>query len=361
MERKKLCLVIPSLQAGGMERVMSELIQYYSFKKNLELHLVIYDNVRDIFYPVPESVLVHLPPFPFNNSARTISTFRTLLFLRKTVKSIKPSTILSFGEFWNSFVLLSLLGLPYPVFISDRCSPEKKFNTLHSLLRRLLYPKSKGIIAQTKMAKDYYLRFFHHKNIRIIGNPIRIISPKKENEKENIVLMVGRYINTKNQDKLIDLFLDLDIKGWKLILVGYDHLKQNISNKLEEIINRRNAHDRVILTGKQADVDSYYRRSKIFAFTSVSEGFPNVIEEAMSAGLPVIAFDCIAGPSELVIDNHNGFLIPLSDYVQFADKLRVIMKDEGLRMKLGRNAVESVKRFSIKVIAEEYLEFILGR
>ena len=81
----------------------------------------------------------------------------------------------------------------------------------------------------------------------------------------------------------------------------------------------------------------------------------------MSAGLPVIAFDCIAGPSELVIDNHNGFLIPLSDYVQFADKLRVIMKDEGLRMKLGRNAVESVKRFSIKVIAEEYLEFILGR
>ena len=90
---------------------MSELIKYYSFKKNLELHLIIYDNVRDIFYPVPETVLVHLPSFPFNNSARAISALKTLLFLRKTVKSIKPSTILSFGEFWNSFVLLSLLGL----------------------------------------------------------------------------------------------------------------------------------------------------------------------------------------------------------------------------------------------------------
>lgn len=343
-----------------MERVMSELIKYYSLKGNLELHLIIYDNVREVFYPVPENVLVHLPLFPFNNKARAVSAIRTMFFLRMTVRSIKPSTILSFGEFWNSFVLLSLLGLPYPVFISDRCSPEKKFNALHSLFRRFLYPKSQGIIAQTKTAKEYYLRFFHHKSIRIIGNPIRFISPLQENEKENIVLMVGRYIKTKNQDKLIELFLDLNINGWRLVLAGYDHLKQDNSQKLEDIISRRNAKDKVILTGKLADVDSLYRRSKIFAFTSVSEGFPNVIGEALSAGLPVVAFDCIAGPSELIINNHNGFLIPLSDYGQFADKLRVIMNNESIRIKLGRNAVESVKRFSIPAIAEEYLKFILG-
>ena len=86
---------------------------------------------------------------------------------------------------------------------------------------------------------------------------------------------------------------------------------------MRRIIADNNAEDKVFLEGKQADVETYYFKSKVFAFTSSSEGFPNVIGEAMSARLPVIAFDCIAGPSEMIKDNENGFLIPLFNFGQF--------------------------------------------
>lgn len=360
MVLRKICLIIPSLQAGGMERVMSELAGYFSLKEELEVHIIFYDNKREVFYPLPEKLRVHLPEFEFNDKFRFFYSLKTALYLRKSVRLLEPDTVLSFGEYWNSFVLLSLIGLKYPVFISDRCSPEKKFSKFHLALRILLYPKARGIIAQTQIAKDYYSRQFKHTNIKVIGNPIRSVKPEADEKRENIVLMVGRFIKTKNQDRLIDLFLALDIFDWKLVLVGFDHLKQDNFRKLQTMIDKRSAQDRVILTGKLSDVDSCYRRSKIFAFTSTSEGFPNVIGEAMSAGLPVVSFDCVAGPSEMIRDNENGYLIPLNDYQTFGEKLKILMLNEDLRSKMGRNAAESVRDYSINEIGEKYLSFILS-
>ncbi len=360
MVRQTLCLVIPSLQAGGMERVMAELAGYFSLKEELELHIILYDNKREIFYPIPDNLTIHLPDFEFNDNRRFLNTLKTALFLRTKIRKLKPDSILSFGEYWNSFVLLSLAGLSYPVFISDRCSPVKKFGYLHSALRKILYPTARGIIAQTQIAGDIYYRLYRHKNIAVIGNPIKNILPSQDKARENIVLMVGRFVDTKNQDKLIDLFLDLDIPAWRLMLVGYDHLKQTNSKKLQAIIEERGAQNRIIITGKVSDVESCYRRSKIFAFTSTSEGFPNVIGEALSAGLPVIAFDCVAGPSEMIEDNKNGYLIPVNDYRQFSEKLKALMIDEELRRRLGSNAKSAIENFSVKAIGEKYLKFIFS-
>lgn len=359
MENKRLCLVIPSLQAGGMERVMSELAAYFAEKKDIEIHLVIYGLTREIFYPVPDIIIIHMPSFRFNRRLRFYYTIRTLFFLRRIIKRINPKSILSFGELWNSFVLLALLGLKYKVFISDRCQPDKSFGKFHDWLRKKLYPKATGIIAQTEKAKAIYNSQYSHNNIKVIGNPIKVINPRNGVERENIVLMVGRLIKTKHQDKLIELFLRISKPGWKLVIVGYDHLKQNISERLKKIITDNHAEDSVILAGKQADVEAYYLKSKIFAFASSSEGFPNVIGEAMSSGLPVVAFDCIAGPSEMIMDNYNGFLIPLFDYKQFQEKIEILMDNDDLRISFGKNAGIGIKKFSIASIGEEYLQFIL--
>lgn len=358
MIKRKICLVIPSLQAGGMERVMSELAGYMASDSQNEIHLVLYDSTREIFYPVAGGIIVHQPDFAFKHRLKLPSTLRTMYFLRKTVADISPTTFLSFGELWNSFVMISLIGLNVPVYISDRCSPVKRFDLMHDILRRLFYPRSKGIIVQTSLARDIYTKQFRHKNIRVIGNPIRSISSDIEN-RENIVLTVGRFIKSKNHDRLIEMFIDIELTGWKLVLIGYDHLGQSNSNLLQQIINRRSAKDRVLLLGKQSDVDYYYRKSKIFAFTSDSEGFPNVIGEAMSAGLPVVAFDCMAGPSEMISNDINGYLIPLYDYDSFRNKLESLMKDEELRTRLGGKAREDIKRFAIDKVGKEYLDFVL--
>ena len=101
MERKKLCLVIPSLQAGGMERVMSELATYFAAREELEVHLVLYGISREIFYPIPDNILISIPGFKFHNRWRLWYTIKTIYFLRKAIKRIKPfdQSLLSKYEF----------------------------------------------------------------------------------------------------------------------------------------------------------------------------------------------------------------------------------------------------------------------
>lgn len=356
---KTICFVIHSLQAGGMERVMSELAIQFAERSYIKLHIVLYGVKRDIFYSIPSNVIIHKPSFKFDSSKRLISTVRTFFFLRKKLRSLNADTILSFGEYWNSFVLLSCIGLRLPVYISDRCQPDKYFGKKQEWLRRWLYPKAAGIIAQTSIAKDIYLRTIKQHNIQVIGNPIPEIENDSSISKEDIVLSVGRLIDTKHHDKLIELFVKIGAPGWKLVIVGDDAIKQNNMVRLKDLVNHLNANGKVILTGSQSDVRTHYLKSKIFAFTSSSEGFPNVIGEAQAAGLPVVAFDCVAGPAEMIKDGENGFLVPLFDYTLFEKRLSQLMYDNDLQKRLGENATRSIKKFSANHISTLYEKFIL--
>jgi GalNAc-alpha-(1->4)-GalNAc-alpha-(1->3)-diNAcBac-PP-undecaprenol alpha-1,4-N-acetyl-D-galactosaminyltransferase len=358
-EKRKLCLVIPSLQAGGMERVMTELSWNFANRENTEIHLILYGITREIFYQIPDNIIIHKPTFSFNNKWRKYYTLKTMIFLRNTIIKINPFSILSFGEYWNNLFLLSLIGLKYPVFVSDRSQPDKSLGWIHDFLRHWLYPRAKGLIFQTEKAREIFLSNNKHTHTAIIGNPIRMtgsaIFPQK---REKQVLMVGRLIETKHQDKLIEMFARINYSDWKLIIVGYDHLKQHNMDRLIKLAEDLKIGGRVIFTGKQNNIDEIYLKSSIFAFTSSSEGFPNVIGEAMAAGLPVIAFDCVAGPSEMITDGYNGYLIPLFDYNQFESKLAKLMADENLRIILGSNAKESIASFSSAKICESFYNFI---
>ncbi|HYW33942.1 MAG TPA: glycosyltransferase family 4 protein [Balneolaceae bacterium] len=355
----KVCFAIHSLQPGGTERVVAELIDYFVEKKKVETHLLLFGKSRKIFYPLNASVIIHKPDFSFDSDWRFYSTLRTLWYIRKQVQQIEPDVILSMGEYWNSFVLLSLYGLKYPVYISERCRPDKNLGRVHENLRRWLYPHASGIIAQTNFAKQIYQKKAFNNNIRVIGNPIYQIPHNGEpQERENIILTVGRLIETKHHDRLIKIFKKISPAGWKLVIVGGNALKQEGLEKLKKLIADLNMEEVVELTGTVSDVEKYYLKSKIFAFTSSSEGFPNVIGEAMSAGLPVIAYDCKAGPSEMIKDGENGFLIPLFDDKLYSKKLSRLLNDEELRVRMGEAAKEAIKKFSIDKIGEQYYSFI---
>jgi GalNAc-alpha-(1->4)-GalNAc-alpha-(1->3)-diNAcBac-PP-undecaprenol alpha-1,4-N-acetyl-D-galactosaminyltransferase len=356
----KIIFLIPSLQSGGMERVMSQLLLYFSKHSKFELHLVLYGIKRDVFYEVPDEVIVHKPGFEFNNNLRLWSTIKTLLYIRKTLIKIQPHSILSFGELWNNFVLLASLGLSLPVYLSDRCQPDKSLGKLHDNLRRFLYPKAKGVICQTETAKAIYKKMFTHDNFVVIGNPIKTIASGNSLPKENIVLSVGRLIETKHYDQLIQMFAELNQMNWKLVIVGGDALKQSNKEKLEKLIQDLGMEKKIVLAGKQSDVDQYYNKSKIFAFTSSSEGFPNVIGEAMTAGLPAIAYDCVAGPSDLIEDKNTGFLIPLHDKITYKLKLKKLMDDEDLRLQMGEKAQQKIEKYSSEAIGQQFYKAIIG-
>src|SRR5690554_488805 len=361
MKRPVLCLLLPTFQAGGMERVMAELAGYFCARHRDEVHLILYGRNIRFYYPLPERLVVHQPHAVFNDRLRLVAMFKRLMFLRGTVKMLQPQKILSFGEYWNSFVLLALLSLPYPVYVSDRCQPGKKMSLMHFVLRRCLYPGAKGMIAQTGQARDIYFRELRHRNIRVIANPVRIPESTNGVPKEQLVLSVGRLIPSKNHDRLIALFAALNQPGWRLIIVDGDAQKMQLRNSLQKQIEELDATDSIQLAGDQTDVASYYRRAKVFAFTSESEGFPNVLAEALSFGLPAVAFDCVAGPADLLIDGHNGFLVPLNNYSLFSQRLKQLMDDEDLRQRMGQNARAGIARYSLEHIGKAYYDFMSGK
>lgn len=341
-----------------MQRVMSVLANQFVANEQSEVHLILYGISKEIFYPLNPEVIIHVPSFAFSNRKRLYHTIKTLFFVRSQVKALKPDSILSYGEYWNSFILISLFGLSFPVFVSDRCQPDKSLGPFHNWLRKILYPYAKGIVAQTETAKNIYREIVKHPNIRVIGNPIQNPGFNNNIEKDNIVLTVGRLIPSKHHDLLIDIFLESYQPGWKMVIVGGDVAYENRMEVLTRKIRSLNAEDKVILTGNIDNVADFYRRSKIFAFTSSSEGFPNVIGEAMVTGLPVVAFDCVAGPSDMIENGVTGYLIPLYDKGAFVEKLTMLMCNEQLQKKMGDASRSSILMFTAESISQKYYNFI---
>lgn len=355
-ENKNIVFVIPSLQPGGMERVMSILLwETRNQLPTASLHLVLYGINRDVFYEIPEQIKIHRPQFKFNNKRRTLDTLKTLWFLRKKISNLNPDAILSFGERWNNLVLLAGLGRKWPIYVSDRCQPDLSLGPIQDVLRKWLYPKAMGVIAQTSQAKAVYQQMYRQKNLYVIGNPIKQVNSLECAPREKIILNIGRLIDSKHHVELIHIFLKINKPDWKLVIVGGNALKQNNFDKLNSLIKQKQSEKKIILTGPLKDVNSWYRKASIFAFPSSSEGFPNVIAEALAYGLPVVAFDCIAGPRDLIEQGKNGFLIKNLDFKSFEERLEHLMVNEKLRKEMSTYAGKSVEKFDEEYIAKEFL------
>src|SRR5690606_17459270 len=147
-------------------------------------------------------------------------------------------------------------------------------------------------------------------------------------------LNVGRFSIKKYQDFLLRYFAEIKDSNWKLVFAG-DGERFEENKKLAEELGISN---NVVFAGKVQKVEELYGKAKIFAFTSTSEGFPNVLGEAMSAGLACISFDCEAGPSEMIVDEENGFLVPVGDHELYKNRLSQLMQSPELRQKLGAEA-----------------------
>jgi len=166
-------------------------------------------------------------------------------------------------------------------------------------------------------------------------------------------------VSTKHYDHLIRIFASVDADDWKLIIVGDDSQRQKHRSDLVGLADRLGVSDRVEFAGERADVQSFYDRAKIFAFTSSSEGFPNVVAEALASGLPAISYDCVAGPSDLIVSGENGYLVELFDKSTFRKHLGELIVDKDKRMQMSINARESIARLSAELVASRVLDFIM--
>jgi GalNAc-alpha-(1->4)-GalNAc-alpha-(1->3)-diNAcBac-PP-undecaprenol alpha-1,4-N-acetyl-D-galactosaminyltransferase len=351
---KKIVFIIPTLTPGGAERVISVLANNFVKYKNFEIHIVLLVG-GSIFFDLSDKIHVHQPPFYYKNYSRIVFTIFLGIYLRKTLKKIRPDFILSFEGRFNSFVLINAIGLKSKCFISDRSSPLYSYGIYLDFINKFFYPNSYGIISQTNIAKEKMLQKITHNNISVIGNPIKSLSLNNSSKRKNIILNVGRFISTKNQELLLNYFYEIENEDWELWYVGEGPLLESVKQRTIEL----DISSKVKFLGNQKNIEKYYTQSKIFAFTSTSEGFPNALGEAMGAGCACISFDCISGPSDLITNNVDGILIKTNQHEDFKTRLMELMHSEFKINYLGTNAIEKITtNYSEELISYKYFDFI---
>lgn len=349
---KHICLVVPTLSAGGMERVMSQLANYFCQIEGLKVSVVI-NTDHNLFYELDDRVDLIAPSFDYRKYSRPVFTYKLFQFQRKTFKKLRPDAILSFGGKFNAFAVLAGSGLGLRFFVSDRSRPDISYGKMLDFLNPIVYRRTTGIVSQTSRSKEFMERNVGHKNIAVIGNPfLEFNTPVVE--RKPVVLNVGRFIKSKNQDLMVQYFASVENDGWQLHFLGDgEHLEA--TKTLGEATSCKN---QISFLGNSKQIDEHYASASIFAFTSTSEGFPNALGEAMAAGLACISFDCSAGPSDLIDDGVNGFLVAMGDHKDYQEKLARLIAEPQLRAQIAEAAQQKMRKFSIDSIATEYLKLM---
>lgn len=350
----KVLMVIPSLGSGGAERVMSGLANDWIVKKKCTLEIVVLMDSED-FYHINDNIKIHRLNYNAGGSLKLFNFFILLIKLKKLIESVKPDLCLSFVRQSNLLTLLATRNLNCKVVISERDSPQAFVSKFYNFLRKKLYPYCDGMIVQTNDYKDFVVNSIGNINQVVIPNPVRDINTNK-NSREKIIISVGRLIPVKGHKYLIDAFSKCKSnQDWKLVILGEGALRKD----LEQQINKLNLQDKVVLVGAVHNVDDWLRKSSIFAFTSLSEGFPNALAEAMSASLPCVSFDCITGPKDLIEHEESGYLVDVGNVSDFSNKLDILMGSKKLREEFGEKSKITANTLDFKSISERYFAFLV--
>ncbi|HAT1515904.1 TPA: glycosyltransferase family 4 protein, partial [Morganella morganii] len=194
-------------------------------------------------------------------------------------------------------------------------------------------------------------------NVITIHNPIGFSSEKISNVKNKRIIAVGRLEYQKGFDLLINILNTPKFKesGWALDIFGTGSQK----NKLQEIITSNNIGN-IFLKGNSQDIKAEMLGSDFLVLSSRFEGFPMVLAEAMECGLPCISFDCPNGPSDIIKNGENGFLIDMNNNSLFFEKIILLIESYDLRKELSVNAKKSIKSLTLESITKSWINLLSG-
>ena len=351
---KNICFVCPSLHQGGLENAVTVMSNEMARRGHLVSVICVYDN--PIFYQLDERIKIISPTYKRKDFSTVVYYLKSIFYLRNEIKKIKPDVIISYGDFLNPISLLATRNLKIPVFISDRSSPSKKFPFIIQKMRKYIYPLATGIIAQTATAKrQKQVMLKGYTNIQIIPNPIRPINNYPDCIKENIVLGVARHYHVKGLDRLIEAFAKTNHSDWKLVVAGN---KGPHTEELYQLVEKYKLKENVQFLGAVKEIDKVFSTAKIFVLPSRSEGFPNALIESMANGVASISFDINAGPSDIIKNEYNGFLVENGNIEALANKIQLLMDNEIIRKKIALNALDLKEQLKVEKIGDLFYNFI---
>jgi len=345
----KILFTIGSLTSGGAERVLVTLANFWA-SKGWDITLLIVSS-HDNFYKVDDTVKLISLDKKFAHKKSSVSN--TIKGIRETIKEVKPDIIISFITIMNILTLIANIGLKIPIIISERNYFDQLKKIHWQLLRTLFYRRADGMVV---LSEYDYNKYTYVKSKRIIFNPLnkKNMLDVKFKDKDKLIIAVGDLIDQKGFDMLIESLSTIDLKEWKVMIVGEGKDRE----MLNSLIKEHHLEDKISLIGRKSNIFDYYKKASIFVLSSRYEGFPNVLAEAMSHGCACVAFDCKTGPSDMIENHKNGLLVEANNSFELGKKINFIMRDKELREKFFKESLNIKVKLDIDVISEKWENYI---
>lgn len=347
----RVSLVYSDVQTGDF---------YYPLDKDIPAYDIRHYKGKSISYPWYLKVKREFYRTFDKQKARTVNdefaASFLLDYLKDVLQTVQPDVIVSFQPA-ASKMLLCDLQTKIPVITMSHGDPEDYFHT---------YPKEEIPALEKSAVCQVLLPSFekhlkdHLPNVKtvVIGNAIpqydvqADLSAQKDTYK---ILFVGRLSkNHKRPHLLIEAFAGLadEFPNWNVELWGAEDGKAYYK-ELQLLIKKHHLENRVFLKGPTNDVPSVLQQGDIFAFPSAYEGFGLALGEAMSMGLPAVGYKSCSAVNELIKDGENGYLC--DDGVEpLKIALQKIMKNQQVRMQMGKFAKVSMEKYSSRAIWNEW-------
>lgn len=360
---------------GGTERVLIDKMNYFASQEGYEVFCITHEQGNHPFaYPLSSKVthvdlnVRFLTLFKYNIIVRLIKRkqYKKLLVAKfnELISDIRPSivvtttyypyllTLINSNPHHFKKVLESHIDIRY-LHSNDPQTKKnliKRIRSIHNMNNLNSEARSFDILVtlDDKDAVDWskYLRTQVIINVVHLNDTSRI-----SNQESKHIIFVGRYTVQKGIPDLFRVWEKVFDKhpDWYLDLYGDGDIKE--IPYTEENRKNKNIH----VHPSDPDIFSRYIESSIFVLTSLFEPFGLVIVEAMSCGLPVVAFDCPSGPANIINDGVDGFLIKNRDIDEFAEKLCMLIESPQLRLEIGKSAVLSSQRYSAEQVMPQWI------
>src|SRR3989344_809771 len=359
-DRKKILFLIPTLFHGGGERVVSELSLHLSTR--LDTVIALFDE--KISYPFGGRIVSLRTPLSPNLFLGAYLFAVRLLRLHSLLKEEQPDFVVSLGASAN---ILGLLTAKNPIVRVDMFISEgrKGFQgAIFKMLVRLLFPRAGRIVAVSHdIAQDLISTFrLPADKVQVIHNPIDIekisrlskepIAQEYERLFQHpVVMTMGRLREQKGYQYLLSAFalVKKDVSEAKLVILGEGPLRV----ALEQQATTLGVAEYVHLLGWQQNPFPFLARARVFALSSLWEGLPDVLLEAMACGLPIVSTDCKSGPRE-ILGSLYGVLVPVKNEPLLAQAIVRVLRDPAFAQSIALKAKERAEDFRIEALLEEW-------
>lgn len=355
----ELAFLIGSLSGGGSERVCVNLANELASRYARDVELIVL-NSNDNAYK--SQLQKEVKYYSLNVSNSRYALFPLIKYLIKS----KPKLVVAFSyELTVLLVIIrKLFKLKYRIIARNVNTLSQNLSESSSLWRRWvvaplikkLYGGADHYINQCSGMQQDLLNSIpeiKHKTC-IINNPVKDTLFEVEHLQATLnyqyFLCVGRLENQKQFSHAIQAFSMVyrENPGLKLVIIG----KGSLYDSLLDLVQKLNLNSAVIFEGFRSDIEHYYYNAEATVLTSKYEGFPNVLLESLAVGTPVIAYDCPSGPSEIITDGVNGYLIPNGNVDEMAKGMQSVLS-KNFQRDIVRSTAEQFRAYKITA---QYLE-----